>query len=204
MHKLIPCLGGADCHIAECKSAVIPWERIKIMISDVVCERIVEKKREKSEMIKSTLIVAAAAVLVIICALFILFMPGTFALAVVVMIGVVYFAIKLLGNLNVEYEYCFVNGELTVDKILNKSVRKEQMTLQVKNVDKAGYYTSGMDIQGNVLNYSDSDDPEGAVYFQFRDVTGRVNVAIMNLDEDFLAKMKPHFNQLVYREAFKK
>lgn len=175
------------------------------MISDVVCECLVEKKREKSERLKTAGIIAAAAVIIFLCVMIVLYYPAWTALLVVLMIGVVYFAVKLLGNLNVEYEYCFVNGELTVDKILNKTVRKNLMTLQIKNVDKAGFCDSSFDKNnaGDILNYSDSDEPDGAVYLQFRDINGVQKTALITVSEEYILKMKPHFKPLVFREGFK-
>jgi len=177
------------------------------MVSDVVCEHLVEKKREKSEKIKSALIIAGAVLIVLVCAVVFTYFPSLGAILMLVMIGTVYGAILLLKGLAVEYEYCFVNGELTVDKITNKSARKNLVVLEVKNVDKAGYYDSksfNENEAGMVLSYSDSDKPTDAVYLRFRNTNGYTTTLILSLKEDFIVKMKPHFNQLVYREAFKK
>ena len=177
------------------------------MISDVVWEYLVEKKRESSENLKSAGIVVGATALVFLLMLAIYYFPSLGAIFILLIFGIVYGAVKLLGRLAVEYEYCFVNGELTVDKIVQKSTRTHLATLNVKNVEKAGYYdaaTFNSASAGNVLNYSDSDNPQGAVYLQFRDSNGYTTTLILSLREDHIERMKPHFNQLVYREAFMK
>ncbi len=177
------------------------------MVSDVVCEYLVEKKHEKKETLLSAAIITGVVLLVVVLALVILNYPGFTALGIVLIVGAVYLGIKLIGNLSVEYEYCFVNGELTVDKILNKSTRKHVMSLEVKNVLKAGWYNHEKFIDrdaGHIINCSYSNEPTDAIFLQFRDVNGAMHTAILSPSEDFLVKMKPHFNQLVYREGFKK
>jgi hypothetical protein len=41
----------------------------------------------------------------------------------------------LLTALNVEYEYCFTNGELDIDCIYNKSRRKRKFSCNIKNAE---------------------------------------------------------------------
>ena len=36
--------------------------------------------------------------------------------------------VLMFRNLNVEYEYVFVNGDLDIDKIMNKARRKKRMS----------------------------------------------------------------------------
>ena len=78
--------------------------------------------------------VAAAALLVFV----IIKTPGRAALALFGIIGVAFAAYSLITGLSVEYEYCFVNGELTVDKITNKSnwMRETLLAFIYKNIDE--------------------------------------------------------------------
>jgi hypothetical protein len=41
----------------------------------------------------------------------------------------------------VEYEYCFINGELDVDMVVNNSRRKKLLTLNMRDVDRGGPVT---------------------------------------------------------------
>lgn len=177
------------------------------MVMDVVCETIVKKQIEKSDKIKAAAIIAAAVILAALLVVLIISNPSMAALALFGIIGVIFAAYSLVTGLSVEYEYCFVNGELTVDKIINKSSRKQMAVLNVKDVEKMGRLGSGNFNPhgvGRVLNYSYSDEPEEGFFMQYRDGEKGMTTIIISPDEEFMMNMKPHFNQLVFREGIRK
>lgn len=177
------------------------------MVLDVVCETIIQKKIEKSDKIKAAAIIVGALIIAALLVVVILNSPGAAALAVFGIIGVAFAAYSLIIGLSVEYEYCFVNGELTIDKITNKSSRKQMVVLNVKDVEKMGRIGSGNfnpHSAGRVLNFSYSDEPEEGFFMQYRDGEKGLTTIIISPEEEFMMNMKPHFNQLVFREGIKK
>lgn len=177
------------------------------MVLDVVCEAIIQKQIEKSDKIKAVAIIAAALIIAALLVVVIINNPGAAALAVFGIIGTAFAAYSLITGLSVEYEYCFVNGELTIDKITNKSTRKQMAVLNVKDVEKMGRLGSGNfnpHGAGKVLNFSYSDEPEEGFFLQYRDGNNGLTTIIISPEEEFMMNMKPHFNQLVFREGIKK
>lgn len=177
------------------------------MVLDVVCETIVQKRFEKSDKIKAAVIAAVAVAAAALLVFVIIKTPGRAALALFGIIGVAFAAHSLITGLFVEYEYCFVNGELTIDKITNKSTRKQMLVLNVKDVEKMGRFNANSfnpHGAGRILNYSDSDEPTEAFFLQFRDGEKGMTTLVISPEEEFMMNMKPHFNQFVFREGFKK
>lgn len=177
------------------------------MVTDVVCEYIVARKKGKAEKLKIAGIVAATlAVEGLLCYLG-LSNPSTSLIMLIIMGCVVYGAVYLLKRLSVEYEYSFVNGELSIDKIINKTDRVPLLAFDVKKVEKAGKYNAASfntNGAGHVYNFSSADEPDDAVFLRFRNDSEGMTTAIISCPDEFIEKMKPYFNQLVYREAFKK
>ena len=62
----------------------------------------------------------------------ILLMYPTGLLLPILMIG---FDVFMFRRLNVEYEYLFLNGDLDIDKIMNKSKRKRVFSTNVKEME---------------------------------------------------------------------
>lgn len=50
--------------------------------------------------------------------------------------GVVFLLYLLVVNTNLEYEYCFTNGALDVDKIINRRNRKRMTELNARKIEK--------------------------------------------------------------------
>ena len=53
----------------------------------------------------------------------------------VFVIGVFYYAYKLIKNSSIEYEYILTNNELDIDKIIAKSARKRMLTVNFREIE---------------------------------------------------------------------
>lgn len=51
--------------------------------------------------------------------------------------GVVFGAWKMIGLVRTEYEYCFVNGELDIDSVVNNNKRTALRSIKLKDVERA-------------------------------------------------------------------
>lgn len=172
------------------------------MVTDTVCEHLVSRKPGKSDIVKSALIAVAA---LIISAVVFLKLQSLGLFMLLIIAGVIYLAFWLIKKFtSVEYEYSFVNGELTIDKIVSQSDRKNVITIETKKIEKAGRYSVlNAHSADRILNCASSDEPEDGVFFQLRDESGSNTTVVISCPDEYIEKMKPYFNQLVYREAFR-
>lgn len=92
-------------------------------MSDYYTEQLIKKQTDMKDMLIKAVLVAAA----IVSVLTIFIMPMGLIIPIIV-IALVWF---LISRLNVEYEYLYVNGDLDIDKIMNKSKRKRVFSANV-------------------------------------------------------------------------
>ncbi len=109
-------------------------------MNDVFLERMVKKKLEPVDILLMILIVAGALLLSWLGFIVGFFLLGFPMLTVVVLTASVYGAYKLIGTRLVEYEYCLTNGNLTVDRILQKSRRKRLTSFECSSCADIGRY----------------------------------------------------------------
>lgn len=76
-----------------------------------------------------------AAIIISLAAILFLFAMFTTIALVIVAISF-YFAYKITGRYNVEYEYIITNNILDVDKIMSKSTRKRLLTFELSTVTR--------------------------------------------------------------------
>lgn len=62
--------------------------------------------------------------------------PALGSLALLACVGLIYLLYLLIVNTNLEYEYCFTNGAMDVDKIANRRSRKRMTELNVRRIDR--------------------------------------------------------------------
>ena len=86
-------------------------------MNDYYTEQMVKKQTDMKDMLIKAVLIAAT----LVSFLAILMFPGILILPVI-MIALDVF---IFGRLKVEYEYLFVNGDLDIDKIMNKAKRKK-------------------------------------------------------------------------------
>lgn len=92
-------------------------------MNDFYTEQLIKKQTDMKDMVMKAVLVAAA----IVSVLSVFIMPMGLFVPVIV-IALVWF---LITRLNVEYEYLYVNGDLDIDKIMNKSKRKRVFSANV-------------------------------------------------------------------------
>lgn len=102
-----------------------------MQFNDIFNEQLVARKSNKTDTFKKVGLVALGVVLMFV-ALSVPVLQGFIVpILVVVVVGVVF----LMRRFNIEYEYVFTNGELDVDKIINKSKRKRALSFHVSNIE---------------------------------------------------------------------
>ena len=105
------------------------------MIMDMFTERLVAKKWEASDIMKSVLCFVAALAISLAAFVFAGYV------AIIVLAATLYGAYYLAtGFLFVEYEYTLTNEELNIDKIIAKRKRVELKTFNIKELSGGGKY----------------------------------------------------------------
>ena len=104
---------------------------------DIFEEQIIKRKKEPVDFIA----IFGSILLAVIVFWLLIFGPyafvGTglgglvFALAAAAIFGLY----KLITHFNLEYEYCFTNGMMDVDKIINRSKRKHILELNARKIE---------------------------------------------------------------------
>ena len=90
-------------------------------MDDFYTEQLIKKQADSKDTLKKVGLIALTVVSVLL----------VFVIPVGIILPVVMIVIDVLmfRNLNVEYEYVFVNGDLDIDKIMNKSRRKRMFSV---------------------------------------------------------------------------
>ncbi len=103
---------------------------------DSYLEYLIKKRTTGPELLMKIGIVLLAILLSIIvfCVCLLVKFLGTFSLFGVVC--VLYGAYRLLSHLSIEYEYIFTNGELDIDMIRGKNIRKRLITIRCKDINR--------------------------------------------------------------------
>ncbi len=101
---------------------------------DIFVEQLIKKKKTAKDYIR--IVACILGVFVILFALaFGLAIPGIGAVIFVVCFILVYVMYMLITATNLEYEYCFTNGLLDIDKIINVRSRKKVAEINVRKID---------------------------------------------------------------------
>ncbi len=105
---------------------------------DTFIEQMIKRKLNAKDFLIMAGIVILGIILVLACVIFINILGMLFIL---VTSGVLFGAYKLIRFRNLEFEYSFTNGDLTVDKIIDRSRRKRVVSFDVKNTSEMGKLT---------------------------------------------------------------
>lgn len=96
-------------------------------MNDYYTEQMVKKQTDMKDIVIKAVLVAAT----IVSFLIIMMYP----IGLILPIVMIALDVFMFGRLKVEYEYLFVNGDLDIDKIMNKSKRKKQFSMNVADME---------------------------------------------------------------------
>jgi hypothetical protein len=98
------------------------------------------------------------AVVASVCSVFLFPYLGVFTLTV--MFGIIYLCYIVFSNTSIEYEYSFLNGELTIDRILGQRKRKHVATFDLNQTEIVAR-TNSEDIQSRAKGMRVADFSSG-------------------------------------------
>ncbi len=177
------------------------------MFSDIICEQLVKRKLTPKYMAIGAGIITGGVFLS-----FLAYAIGVYADPAVGLMGSMLFLCGIFITfyfgrfaIFVEYEYSFVNGELTIDKISAKSKRKHMLDVDVKSFEKMGKYDPEKEEKlkiTKVCDFSVDKYDSDTIYAYFKDSSGNNTLLIFTPNEKLIGSMKTYVNNMVFREAF--
>jgi len=105
---------------------------------DSFMEHMIKQRRKGSDIFKSVLIVIAAIILSLLVTPIFLVFPEAISIWPLTVAAIFYGAYRLICRFSVEYEYVLTNGELDIDKIVNRKRRKRLITIHSKSFIEFG------------------------------------------------------------------
>lgn len=166
--------------------------------TDVFVEQIVKKKFGPADYAIAILAVVAGLALAAVS----FFVPGVGVLILVLdAVGVYY----LITSRNLEFEYSVTNGDITVDRIINRRRRKRVINTDAQYIEDIGRYDPKR--LANKQGYakivaSQYDDGRGSWYFCARDPKKGNILVVFDPEEKVLGAIKPFLPRQVAFSAF--
>ena len=155
-------------------------------------EQIIKKENTSKDSTLRFLISFAAVALgfaVVMFAIMVMgFLPMAFFIAGVIIYGAVY----LIQNLNLEYEYIFTNGDLDVDKVIAARSRKHLVTVKVTEATDIGQYNGADNGDRSVVIASAMNSELTDWYLDFKHADLGDTRLIFTPDDDMLRVIRTH------------
>ena len=96
-------------------------------MNDYYTEQMVKKQADMKDMLIKAVLIAVTIVSFLIVLMF--------PVGLILPVAMIVLDVFMFRRLNVEYEYLFLNGDLDIDKIMNKAKRKKQFSMNVADMD---------------------------------------------------------------------
>ena len=167
---------------------------------DVFLEQIIKKKASGIDYLIYLGVIVAAIILLLASMIFI------HTLSAMVRAGAMFGAYYLITMRDLEYEYSFTNGDLTVDKIIHRRSRKRLISFDVHTVEEMGKYDpqkhAARDYSKRLIvsQYADGRD---SWYMTFRHSKFGNTLLVFTPDEKILAAVKGFLPRQVAVDAFR-
>lgn len=148
---------------------------------DSYAEQLVLKKVQKNDIILKIFISIAGLSLAI------LFMTITFAtgfnLFILLSVGALYLTVRIISNMNIEYEYIVTNNDFDIDKIVGKRKRKRLMTIKLDTVTEFDEYNENTTVAADTTVIAADGTINSAFYITANHSTHGKTVVIFNPNE---------------------
>lgn len=108
------------------------------MMTDVFVEYMVKKKTGSKDILMSLGVSILGAILIFVS---IFLTPVSPMIPFLVICGVIYGVYYVISSRSLEFEYSITNGDIAVDKIINRRNRKRLTSFDAKAIEEMGKYT---------------------------------------------------------------
>lgn len=160
-------------------------------------EQLVKKRAERSDRIKTTLVILLTFIIAAVAFCAVVYFLGLIMIIVasIVAIGICLGGYKLTGEFNIEYEYCFSAGELTVDKVINQRRRKHICCVPLRTAD--AFYHNPTKLPDNLTVISALGE-DGDIYgIEYNDVKYGKAILLFTPNEKMLEAVKPYLPRAI-------
>lgn len=175
--------------------------------NDIFVEHMVKRRMSSKDYLIFLGIGLGGAALIFVGILAFL-LTGVPSIAFFVLVGVIAGAYFLFSRRNVEYEYAVTNGDVSVDKIINRRSRKRLTSFDSKDVEEFGDYTPNAEklkhrrVDKTIIA-SSFDDGRDAKYVIAKSKKTGMTLVIFNPDDRMIDAMKPFLPRQIRLELMK-
>ncbi|MCI8441890.1 MAG: hypothetical protein HFG27_05075 [Provencibacterium sp.] len=176
-------------------------------MADTYIEYLVKKRSTSKDILLKILIVLAAAVIAIL--LFLLSpILGMFSMfGYLIAFGAIYGAYRLISMMNLEYEYLLTNGDMDIDKIMNRNSRKRLLSVKCSSFEALGPYRAAehqnKQYQTRIMACSSPSDPD-VWYASFKHSKHGHTLLVFNTSERLLEAIRPFISKQLAFQVFVK
>lgn len=168
---------------------------------DVFVEQIVKKKYDAKDYLIFIGIGLGTLMLLFACLVIKVLASFSFFIGIGILVG----AYFLIISRNLEFEYSVTNGDVTVDKIINRSKRKRVISFDAHTAEEMGKYDAEKH-QGKSydkrLFTGDSADNKESWYMTFHSAKTGYTLLVFTPNEKVLTAIKPFLPHQVMHDAF--
>lgn len=174
------------------------------MLTDVFVEYMVKKKLGTKDILISLGAIILGTVLTFIGFLFTTIAP---MIPFFVLCAVVYGVYRLITSRMIEFEYSITNGDISIDKIMNRKSRKRLTSFDAKNIEEMGKYTENEQRLKNrrvdkVIFASETDDGKDAWYVIAKSRKTGLTLLVFSPDDRCIEAIKPFMDRRLRFEIF--
>ena len=174
-------------------------------MTDTFLEYLLKKKSSAKDVLLKMGIIILAAILMMVVFNALLMIPMLSSLSLLGAVAVVYFAYVLLRNFDIEYEYIFTNGDLDIDVIKGRKVRKRLISVSCKNIELMASFDDNvhkMEFENqSITKKFDAvyDASKGGVYGIIFSDTGERRLITFQPPENLIDSMKKYNPRCVFK-----
>lgn len=173
---------------------------------DIFVEQIIKKKFEGKDWLILAGVTVAGAILLFLD-VFVLFplMPMLPIVPLLVFAGIIYGAYWVLTSRFLEYEYSVTNGDITIDKIINRRRRKRVASFDAHDIEEMGKYNAaklGHRQFEQRFFAGESESGADCWYFSCRHPKLGNSLVVFSPNEKVLNSIKPFLKHQVRNDAF--
>ncbi len=175
-------------------------------MGDIFIENLVQKRSTTLETVVKILIILAGC-LVALPLLYLAFIGFFSGPMVLLAIGAIYGAYRLMSMYNVEFETCFTNGTFDVDKIINRRSRKRLISVNCKDVTAIGKYKAAEHTNKTYkakIIACDSELSEDVWYITVNHSVLGNSLVVFNMTDKLTESFKAFIPRHIAFEAFEK
>ncbi|MBQ8623778.1 MAG: hypothetical protein IJ424_05280 [Oscillospiraceae bacterium] len=158
-------------------------------------EQLVKKPETQSDRIKTYAVLFGALLLAILIVMIVNIVFGATMILIGLLVagGILYGGYWLTGEFNVEYEYCFSGGELTVDKIINQKRRKGMCSVNLRSAERFMKAPASLP---NVTEINACGTEFEKYAIEYSDPKYGRSVLVFTPDEKMLEMIKPYLPRI--------